>query len=363
MTIILNDDDIAKVLPMKDCIEALEEAFRDLGKGLAVNAPRRDSFMAISKPDHYYSFKTIEGGVERLGVMAQRINSDLLHYPVVDGIPHRVKVPAAPGNRYVGLIYLYSSETLELLAILTDGYLQKMRVGGTTGVGAKYLAREDATVLGLLGSGGQAGTAAWAIATVRPIKRIQVFSPNQEHREAFSKKMASMLGIEVVARENVEKAVNGADIVAVATNSHGPVVRGKLVERGQHLTSIVPSDFDEEAWQKSDFIITSGPMGQEGFNTLRSKNEKLSSVFSSGDYNKTEGERAKRYRKKIHFLSDMLMGKAPKRTSADQTTMMNKNWGLGIEFASVGKLVYDRARADGIGKEVPTEWFSQTSRP
>jgi alanine dehydrogenase len=59
----------------------------------------------------------------------------------------------------------------------------------------------------------------------------------------------------------------------------------------------------------------------------------------------------------------MLLGKAPGRTSPDQITLMNKNWGLGIEFAAVGKLVYDRARAAGMGKEMPTEWFSQTSRP
>jgi ornithine cyclodeaminase/alanine dehydrogenase-like protein (mu-crystallin family) len=53
MTILLNDEEVSKVLPMKDCIGALEEAFRDLGQGAAVNAPRRDSFMATSKPDHY----------------------------------------------------------------------------------------------------------------------------------------------------------------------------------------------------------------------------------------------------------------------------------------------------------------------
>jgi len=363
MTIVLNDDDVRTVLPMKDCVEALEEAYRDLGKGAAVNAPRRDSFMAISKADHYYSFKTIEGGLERLGVVAQRINSDLIHYPVVNGIPHRVKIPAAPGNRYVGLIYLYSSETLELLAIMTDGYLQKMRVAGTTGVGAKYLAREDAGVVGLLGSGGQAETAAWALAAVRPIKRIQVFSPTKEHREAFSRKVASTLGIDVIPKESEEKAVADADIIAVATDSHGPVVKGKWVDKGQHLTGILPSDFDEEAWKKSDVIITSGPMGEKGFTTLRTKNEKLNSIFSPKDYNKTEGERSDRYRDKIHFLSDMLLNRAPGRTAVSQITLMNKNWGLGIEFASVGKLVYDRSRSAGIGKELPTEWFTQTSRP
>jgi len=171
------------------------------------------------------------------------------------------------------------------------------------------------------------------------------------------------LGIDVIPKENEEKAVEGADIIAVATDSHGPVVKGKWIEKGQHLTGILPSDFDEEAWQKSDLIITSGPMGEEGFTTLRTKNEKLNSIFGPKDYNKTEGERSKRYRDKIYFLSDMLLGNGPKRTTPGQITLMNKNWGLGIEFASVGKLVYDRACAAGIGKELPTEWFSQTSRP
>ena len=141
MTLILNDDDVAHVLDMRDCVHVLEDAFRDMGHGTAVNAPRRDSFMASPHPNAYYSFKTIEGGLERLGVVAQRINSDLITYPDVNGVARRVKVPAAPGDRYVGLVFLYSSETLELLAIMTDGHLQRMRVAGTTGVGAKYLAR------------------------------------------------------------------------------------------------------------------------------------------------------------------------------------------------------------------------------
>jgi len=92
MTLVLNDEDVAKVLNMKDCIAVLEDAFRDMGQGTVVNASRRDSFMVSLRPDAYYSFKTIEGGLERLGVMAQRINSDLLTYPKMDGVPRRVKV-------------------------------------------------------------------------------------------------------------------------------------------------------------------------------------------------------------------------------------------------------------------------------
>src|SRR5680860_903253 len=117
MTLVLNDEDVVQLVSMPSCIDALEEAFRDIALGTAVYAPRRDSFMLGGRGDAYYSFKTIEGGLERLGVMAQRINSDLVTHPTISGGIRRVKVPAAPGRRYVGLIFLYSSETLELSLI------------------------------------------------------------------------------------------------------------------------------------------------------------------------------------------------------------------------------------------------------
>jgi len=194
---------------------------------------------------------------------------------------------------------------------------------------------------------------------------IRVFSPNREHREDFARKVASTLGIEVIPVGSTQEAVQGADIVACATNSHGPapVVGGELVKPGMHLTSILPTDFDNEGWQKSDFIVSSSPGGPGGHPTCTSGNPMLSSVQSDANMAKWEGERFEQYKDKIYMLSDLLLGKARKRTSAEEITYMNKNWGLGIEFASVAKLVYDRARAAGIGRELPTEWFSQTSHP
>jgi len=364
MTLLLNDADVEHVLDMRGCISALEDAFRDMGQGTVVNAFRRDSFMASSRPDAYYSFKTIEGGLERLGVMAQRINSDLLTYQEVEGFPRRVKVPAAPGNRYVGLVFLYSYKTLELLAIITDGHLQRMRVAGSTGVGAKHLAREDANTAALFGSGWQAEAAAWALAAVRPLSAIRVFSPNAEHRKSFAEKVASTLEIEVRTAEDPKEAIRGADIVSCATNAHGPpVVLAEWIEPGMHLTSILPSDFDEHCWERSELIITSGEMGREGRGSFRTRHPRLSS-FRTDDFGVSiEVERLKRFKDKIYLLSDLLVGKAPGRTTSAQITMMNKNWGLGIEFASVAKLVYDRARDAGVGREIPTDCFSQTSHP
>jgi len=363
MTLILNDDHVAQVLNMKDCVAVLEDAFRALGEGTAVNAPRRDCFMAVARSDAHYSFKTIEGGLEHLGVMAQRINSDLVTYPVKDGVSRRVKVPAAAGNRYVGLVFLYSSENLELLAIITDGHLQRMRVAGSTGVGAKYLAPKEAKTAAIFGSGWQAETAAWALAAVRPLSMIHVYSPNAERCKQFSEKVAHTLGIDVRPFDDPEKAVQGAEIVACASNSSGPVVESKWIESGTHLTCILPMEFDEACWQRSDLIITSGPMGDEGFSSYTTENPCFSSMETMTNQIGVEGERRQRYANKIYLLSDLLCAKTPQRKNDEQITLMNKNWGLGIEFASVAKLVYENASSAGIGHEVPTEWFSQTSHP
>ncbi|UCG63918.1 MAG: ornithine cyclodeaminase family protein [Deltaproteobacteria bacterium] len=365
MTLVLNDDDVANVLSMKDCIAALEDAFREMGLGNVMNAPRRDSFMVSSRSDAYYSFKTIEGGLEGLGVVAQRINSDLITHPVIDGVARRVKVPAAPGTRYVGLVFLYSAETLELLAIITDGHLQRMRVAGSTGVGVKYLAREDSHIAALLGSGWQAEAAAWALASVRPLSTIKVFSPNAEHRKSFAQKMAADLDIEVIPAGSAEEAVNKADIVACATNSAGAVVKGGWIGKGMHLTTIRVHELDEEAWRRSDLITFSGHGGSGGYFTYATQRFEAGHrvVERKGERGDLENEWFTRYRNKIHFLCDVLTDKAPRRTNPSQITLMNKNWGLGIEFTSVAKLIYDRARDAGLGKEIPTEWFSQTSHP
>lgn len=202
MTLILNDDDVGKVLSMEKCIEAVEDAYRDLGNGTAVSSGRRDCFLASSYPNAYYSFKCIDGGLERLKIYAQRVDSDMISYQTINGTARRVKVPAARENRYVGLVYLYSTETLELLAIMNDGHLQRMRVAGTTGVGAKYLARKDSQILALFGSGWQAETAAWALAEVCPLKVIKIYSPNPQNRRLLAEKLAKDLDCNVTAVES-----------------------------------------------------------------------------------------------------------------------------------------------------------------
>src|SRR5690348_18057572 len=137
---------------MGDVIDALDAAFVDYAEGVAVNRPRSHTYTHRGEGRHYL-FKTMDGSLPRLGVHALRLTSDLTDER--DG--KRVKIPAAPGDRYVGLVLLFDLDQLAPVAIVQDGYLQRVRVGATSALAADRLARRDAHVVGLIGAGWQAG--------------------------------------------------------------------------------------------------------------------------------------------------------------------------------------------------------------
>jgi hypothetical protein len=124
-------------------------------------------------------------------------------WPKQGNTMRRVKVPAAPNSRYVGLVLLFSTETGEPLAILPDGVMQRMRVGAANGLGIKYLARQNATRVGLLGSGWQAGAQLMAVCAVRKVDS-SVASANRDNRE-IAKDMEAALGVEVIPVEQPEE--------------------------------------------------------------------------------------------------------------------------------------------------------------
>jgi alanine dehydrogenase len=141
MTLLLSNDDVAELLSMSECMAALEEAYVELAAGRGVSRTRSDTLTPTARSGRLYGLKTMDGVVPKIGVGAVRINSDILTWPERDGNMRREKVPAAPNGRYVGLVLLFSTETGEPLAIFPDGVLQRLRVGATNGLGAKYLAR------------------------------------------------------------------------------------------------------------------------------------------------------------------------------------------------------------------------------
>src|SRR5260221_5962230 len=209
MTLILSNQDVETLLTMRDCIEVLEEVYVELSEGRGVNRRRSDCLVPSTRDDGALcSLKSMDGVIPKLGIGAVRIDSDIVTWPRRGNNMRRVKVPAAPNGRYVGLVLLFSSETGEPLAILPDGVMQRIRVGATNGLGVKYLARKDATSVGILGSSSHARAQLMAVCIVRAVETIRCFSPDSIHCETFAQEMSATLGVEVIPVGQPEDAIS-----------------------------------------------------------------------------------------------------------------------------------------------------------
>jgi alanine dehydrogenase len=274
-----------------------------------------------------------------------------------------------PGT-FCGLILLFSTMNGEPLAIINDGHIQHMRVGGGAGLGAKYLSREDSHVVGMLGSGGMAQTFLEAFCAVRDIKRVKVFSLTPNNRERYAKIMAQRLGIEVVPVDSAREAVRGVDILSCCTDTMTPVFDADWLEPGMHVANLNPAEISNEAYQRFDVIIRQGTAG--GRPAQESDRERMEVGLSPMAYIAGSEEEMKRLpqpRPDIrgfggdfpHF-ADLALGRVPGRTRNDQITFYHNIGNQGLQFSSVGGAVFRKAKAQGLGRELPTEWFVQDIR-
>ena len=193
MTLILSNDEIEQLFTLEECFKVLEPALRDLGNGNAVNMPRQDLLVPGPLDGSYHGLKTSCASLPQSGVTTMRLTSDILTWPVVGGRQRRVKIPLAMGRKYVGLVFVFSTSTGELLAIFPDGFIQAIRVGVTNALSAKYMARSDCSVLGVYGSGWQARPAVLAMCKVLPLREIRIYSPTQANRENFAAEMRRII--------------------------------------------------------------------------------------------------------------------------------------------------------------------------
>lgn len=356
MTLILSNDDVEKLLSVRDCADALEKAYLELADGTGVARTRSDSIIKAKRPDTLYSLKSMDGVIPGLGVSAVRIDSDLVTYPNEGGKVRRVKVPGAPGGRYVGLVLLFSCETGEPLAIFPDGVMQRIRVGATNGLGIKYLSREDSQSVGIIGSGWQAGTQLMAACAMRDIKTIKCFSPNKTNREAFSKEMSETLGIEVVPVTSAAEAVKSVDIVMCATSSIDPIFFAESIDPGMHLSSIKIFEIDTGAIERADIAVVHYPARKMRFLAKDVETPELKGDENRGAINKLDVT-------SFPNLPQLIAGETPSRGSPEQVTCFLNNIGLGYQFAAAGSVVYAKAKEAGLGHDLPTDWFTEDVHP
>lgn len=342
-TLIITDDDVSRLLTMRECIEAMRVAFEDFANGVAVNRPRVRYLAQHPDPARRYFANVHVGAVPSAGIACVRAGSQIMRPPTAASERRTYENPAAFNW---GLVILYSIETAAPLALMHEFRLSGVRVGATTGLAVDKLARADATTLGLFGSGKQARTALEAILCVRDIKRVRVHAPTRAHSEALVQEFARP-GLDIAVANDPRECVEGADIVCCATSAMRPVFDGDWLRPGQFVVSIANSDVtnkrsevDEKTFARASAVIIN-----DWESVVENQQSELLDPIERGLVD----------RNNVVELGDALTGKATPDLSG--IVYYKNNSGLAIQFAAAGGVIYRKAKAEGACKSIPTEWL------
>jgi ornithine cyclodeaminase/alanine dehydrogenase-like protein (mu-crystallin family) len=312
----LTDDEVADLVDMESAIEVVEEAFRRLADGEAENIPRtrvRGSGIMLH---------TMSASAEYLGLVGWKSYAT-----------------TARGARFH--VAVYDAATGELTALMEADTLGQLRTGAATGVATEYMARPDATVVGLFGAGRQARTQLKAVCTVRRIARVDVFSRNGERCQAFCEEMTELCSTEVVPARAPELAAAEKDILITATTSKVPVFEGRWLDEGTHL-NVVGSNFLNKAEIDVTTVKRASHIVCDQISQCR---------LEAGDFAQALEEGATDWRL-MHELADVVSGRQTGRATPDDITLF-KSVGLAIEDVALAAHVIKQARVEGLGRLLP----------
>jgi len=360
MTLLLDNEDLAPLISPKEFVDAQDIAYRAFAAGQGVCSPRIDIQSGEMASGANYQLGLAVGMSGKYAAL--RIKSDVVIREMIGGRARKNKYCVEPGT-YMGLVLVFDRSNGALLSILHDGLLQKMRVGADSALGVKYMAREDSRVLGILGSGGMARAHVGAILAVRPIERVFIYSPTPENRESLAREVRESFGIEAVACDHPEAVYYGTDIVSSCASAIGPVIFGEHLQPGQHVTCI-GGTLDPVADDRVDRALRFGlaPDPAE-LPDLYFEPESLTYTEAGG---KASHGGTSRYAnvpmdRRISF-AELLADPRRGRMEADEITFSERGNIHGIQFAAVAGLLYERAKAAGVGQQLDDSLFLQSIR-
>jgi ornithine cyclodeaminase/alanine dehydrogenase-like protein (mu-crystallin family) len=314
MAIFLREEDVRRLLPMDEAIEALEKAFTEQGSGTGVNSPRQ----------------RIQTGGAGMTMMVAALGNQ-----GVSGF--KTQGAGRP------LVLLYGGEPRQLLAVMEAGGLGQIRTGAASGVATRHMAREDATSVGMIGTGNQAITQLAAVCAVRNIQSIKAYSRTPERREEFCQRMSESLGIEVLPVISAREAVQGTDVVIVITNVRtlDPVLMGDWLEPGMHVNaaganSIGRRELDDDA------VVRSSVIAADARDQAKLECADLTIPIASGllDWDR------------VWELGQVVAGQVSGRNAASDITLFESQ-GIALEDVAGAAHVFQRAQAEGAGVPLP----------
>ena len=316
MTLHINETEVRSVLTMAMALEAVEDSLRKQARGEVVVQPRR----RFELPNGFFHY--MAAADYAAGFVAEK------QYTYVSG---KIRF----------LVLLYEIATGDLRALIEADYMGQLRTGAASGVATKFLARADARVAAIIGTGGQARTQLEAVAGVRKLESARAYGRDVARLEKFCSELAQRLGIPVYAAGSAAEAIKGADIVCTATTASQPVVNGSDVAPGMHFNAIGVNhahkrELDEKAVNRADVIaVDSIEQSQQ----------------EAGDLIMAFGKDDARW-SSVKKLADIVDGKITGRVNDAQVTLFKSN-GIASWDLAVAVRVMALAREKGLGRKLP----------
>ncbi len=323
-TLVLAQADVRTLLPMSECMDVMGGVLRSLSAGEGLNPLR--------------SLMPLPGGRGILGMMpGMPASPEALGIKVVTVFPGN---HGSAWDAHQGMVILFDPENGLPVGILDASEVTAIRTAAVSGVATRALAREDASELALLGSGVQARTHLEAMLLARPFERVRVWSPSQEHREAFARRAGERHGVRVEAAASAEQAVRGAHVVCTVTSARDPVLRGAWLAPGAHVNAVGSSvksarELDAEAVARARLFV----------------DRRESTLSEAGDFLMAAAEGAVDEGHILGELGDVLLGRLGGRRSPDEVTLF-ESLGLAVEDVAAASYTLERARARGMGTAV-----------
>ncbi len=317
MTLHISEAEVQQVLTMPTALEAVEEISRKQSTGEVVNHPRRRFELPSGGFFHYMAAADFAAGF-----LAMK------QYTFMRG-KMRFLVP------------LYEIASGDLVAIIEADYMGQLRTGAASGVATKYLARRDASVSAIIGTGGQARTQLEAIAAVRKLSSARVYGRNPDRRKRFAEEMCKRIGVPVEPAQSSSEAARGAHIICTATTASQPVLHGADLSSGIHINAIGANhahkrELDDEAVAAADVIVV------DSIEQSRQEAGDLIIAFKGDEICWTG----------VKKLSEVVAGKVSGRSSDTEVTLFKSN-GIAAWDLAVAMRVYALAREKGLGRPLP----------
>ncbi|MGH6671739.1 MAG: ornithine cyclodeaminase family protein [Xanthobacteraceae bacterium] len=310
----LTEDDVCRLVTVKDAIATLEFLFETWVQPSTVNLPRQRALIGSGA---FNLMGAAWGASEIFGLKA--------YY-------------GAPGGRFH--VLLYSSRDGRLKAMIEADHLGRIRTGAASGLATNLLANPDARILAVIGAGRQAYTQVAAVCAVRKIDTVRVFARTPKHREDFAKEIERRLRVAAAPALSAEAAVSDADVVVTITKSAEPVLRANWLKSGVHV-NVAGANAASRREVDAETVLRA---------TVRATDHVAQAQIEAGEYRDLVAAGRLKWQDIVE-LGDILNKTIPGRCGLADITVF-KSLGIALEDIALADLIWRRATEPGAGKRM-----------